>query len=126
MDEPWKVGDLAISVGKWGGLKLRISRHCGGHEWECEAIEDLDRGPWFFLQQDLRRPGLLDAYVKESKLPDCHPDRRFRATLPDGSMAWFRTRAEAEGAVLGAVNGVKRGAVSYTRGFECRTTSDEI
>lgn len=53
----------------------------------------------------------FDAYIHESKHPDCLPERRFRAVMPSGVSEWFATRDEATAAIATEVANRTRTAV---------------
>jgi len=48
---------------------------------------------------------VIDAFIEESKRPDCLPGYRFKVTLPGGKTAWREDRHGARLAVLDAVLG---------------------
>lgn len=50
------------------------------------------------------RDAILAAYVRRSPRPDCHPDYRWRATLPGGETRWFGSREDAVKAIVEAAD----------------------
>lgn len=74
-------------------------------------IPDAARIAWPNLHrrpEPLQGPSTLDvvdAFIKESRRPDCLPGYRFEVTLPGGKTAWRGDRHAARLAVLDAVLG---------------------
>lgn len=57
--------------------------------------------------ETMQTGGFLDAFITESKHPECDPSMRFRAVLPSNVAVWRATKEEARRAIVDAIR--KRG-----------------